>query len=1360
MALTSRLAIEVDSRSAQQKVDDLRRGLQGLNDAGLRTGPIISGSGNAINGAGQNARSAASQVQGLERQVKSLGSAASGIAGPLAAAFSAKAFYDAAEAYSTLTNRMKLVTDGATELAAAQKAVFAISQSSYQPLNATAELYQRIATNQKELKLTGEQVAGVVGTISKTLAISGASAASANAALIQLGQAFASGTLRGEELNSVMEQAPALSQAIAAGMGKTVGELRTLGAAGLLTADAVVKALQAQRQAVDQLFDKTAVTIGNSITALDNSFTQLIGKMDQASGVSASISSALVSVSKSMDELTKDSSSTYQLLERVSNVAETLGYVLGGRLALAAGQAAIAFGAATKASVMQAGALAYSTAASIRNTAAEEVSAKQSLLSAQSKEADAKAAIVRANAELASAQQKVAADRARQQSEINNLKAVQATLAAERVLEEQRLANQISEQGRAAARNRMALARLDEVAIIRQVQAAEAGLAATTVATSAEIQAAYASRTAAIAAAGETKLAVDAASRASDAATVAAARAGSAMTLTATAGRGFLGLLTGPVGLIAMTALVAASFINFGGASDEATKALDQHGLTIDEIIKKYNALNGAQQRIKRLEWVDQQAAALSSADDALKSYVDRVKNGALQGAFSGVGVGALTGEFERLVQEVRDGKRDLDSINQWLKDSVNLSSAAEKALAGTSAEYQRNVDRNKELATVLGQVSGEQNKTAQSASALAAAQSSTGTQTRAQLAEWQKYIAKLTEARDLVGANEKAEAAYRATKMGLTKEQAAQADIVASQTDLLKKYEDAVKQADKAQQASLRAQLIALYTQQQAAEDATAAVKKSHEDAATAAEVSANKQIEQMQRVINAALKLQGGPQLDLGMKKNPTGAGLLANGWVAPAPVRLTPAQLADRQIGQITDSTKPNKNAGKEKAYQEDAGTKMLDDARQRYAVLQQQSKELINQDGTIKSIGAEQKKLVELEAEIAQLKEKKTLTTAQKQVLAMAELNIAQQKQNAALEKETELRKTAYEETQKLAAFQTNLNSQLTKDQSGLSNNLAGLGMGDQARARLQEQFSIQEQYQSQLDSLLQQRNEGKISQDLYSKETNALNAALQARLAMQQKYYSDVDRAQSDWSLGASSALETYLEQSRDVAGQTKQLFTRAFSSMEDAVVTFVRTGKLSFRDFANGVIEDLIRIQVRQAAAGFLSTAFSAASGYFGGGAGLAAGSAGATSSSLGASAAGYSSKYGFSDGGYTGDGGKFQPKGVVHGGEFVVKKEVVSQPGAREFLERMNANTKGYADGGYVGKAAATAASSSAQQTASPAASGPAIQQTFQFQGTPDESTLSMVKDAAYQGAKGGYEMVMRDFKINGPIRQLAARR
>ena len=216
-----------------------------------------------------------------------------------------------------------------------------------------------------------------------------------------------------------------------------------------------------------------------------------------------------------------------------------------------------------------------------------------------------------------------------------------------------------------------------------------------------------------------------------------------------------------------------------------------------------------------------------------------------------------------------------------------------------------------------------------------------------------------------------------------------------------------------------------------------------------------------------------------------------------------------------------------------------------------------------------------------------------------------------------------------------------------------------------------------------------------------------------------------------------------------MAGQTRNLFTNAFGNMEDAVVNFVKTGKLSFKDFADGVISDLIRIQIRQAAAGFLGMAFGAITG----GGGAALGPAVMTGSSQ------TISRVGFSGGGYTGDGGKFEPKGVVHGGEFVVKKEVVSQPGAREFLERMNANSNGYADGGYVNPTAAAAASSTTQSIAVNGGS-PSITQQFSFQGSPDDATISLVKDAAYQGAKGGYEMVMRDLKQNGPIRQLIARR
>ncbi|UNM18036.1 phage tail tape measure protein [Pseudomonas sp. ArH3a] len=289
---------------------------------------------------GAAADAASARIQALQGQFLSLSSITSKIAGPLAAAFSVNSVYQATEAYSSLTNRLKLVTSGSDELVKAQKAVFDIAQSSRQPLSATAELYQRIATNQSALKLSGEGVAGVVGTISKTLAISGASAESANAALIQLGQAFASGVLRGEELNSVMEQAPALSQAIAAGMGKTVGELRTMGAAGELTAKAVVSALQSQAGAVDTLFAKTATTIGNSFTAISNSMTRFVGELDQATGASSRVAAEFVGLSKAIDNglpaamsaVTKNSEALSQALTTGLYVA--LGRVAGGYAAL------------------------------------------------------------------------------------------------------------------------------------------------------------------------------------------------------------------------------------------------------------------------------------------------------------------------------------------------------------------------------------------------------------------------------------------------------------------------------------------------------------------------------------------------------------------------------------------------------------------------------------------------------------------------------------------------------------------------------------------------------------------------------------------------------------------------------------------------------------------------------------------------------------------------------------------------------------------------------------------------------------------------------------------------------------------
>ncbi|MBF8692348.1 phage tail tape measure protein [Pseudomonas fulva] len=249
----------------------------------------------------------------------------------------------------------------------------------------------------------------------------------------------------------------------------------------------------------------------------------------------------------------------------------------------------------------------------------------------------------------------------------------------------------------------------------------------------------------------------------------------------------------------------------------------------------------------------------------------------------------------------------------------------------------------------------------------------------------------------------------------------------------------------------------------------------------------------------------------------------------------------------------------------------------------------------------------------------------------------------------------------------------------------------LGLGDRRRGLQDQQYGITDRINQQRLDLANQYGDGSrgMSLDEYNQKLAALNKTEKDLQETTIANYDQMTAAQGDWRKGASSAFQNYLEQARDVAGQTRSLFTNAFSSMEDAVVNFAMTGKFSFADFTKSILADMVRIETQRAASGLLGSLVSwgatAASAYFngGGGNGMEAGSAGAVSSNLGASQAGYSSAYGFSDGGYTGAGGKYDPAGIVHAGEFVLRREVVSQPGMLDYLSALN--SRGYADGGLV---------------------------------------------------------------------------
>jgi lambda family phage tail tape measure protein len=217
-----------------------------------------------------------------------------------------------------------------------------------------------------------------------------------------------------------------------------------------------------------------------------------------------------------------------------------------------------------------------------------------------------------------------------------------------------------------------------------------------------------------------------------------------------------------------------------------------------------------------------------------------------------------------------------------------------------------------------------------------------------------------------------------------------------------------------------------------------------------------------------------------------------------------------------------------------------------------------------------------------------------------------VNADQQKRLLGLAAELDAKKKlkqANEDEAKAAAYAATLDVANRTAKSGFDQEIAGIGLGDKARDRLNQDLAIREDYNQQMADLQKQFNTGDLSPENFKKQTGQLKAALAERLAIQQDYYTGLDNAQADWTKGATAALADYLDSAQDVAGQTKGLFTSVFSGLEDQVSNFVLTGKASFADFTKSVLADLAKIAARQAASGLLSAGVSAIGGLFSGGA-------------------------------------------------------------------------------------------------------------------------------------------------------------
>lgn len=259
---------------------------------------------------------------------------------------------------------------------------------------------------------------------------------------------------------------------------------------------------------------------------------------------------------------------------------------------------------------------------------------------------------------------------------------------------------------------------------------------------------------------------------------------------------------------------------------------------------------------------------------------------------------------------------------------------------------------------------------------------------------------------------------------------------------------------------------------------------------------------------------------------------------------------------------------------------AGVRMLEQARQRQAVLEQQL-------ATSEKLTTAQQDLAKFEQQVADIKGKQTLTAAEKSVLAEEAVTRAVLERNVELQKEIQLR----QEMVQLQVMQRAAADTLNTDRQRYTDELASFGLGPRAREQIQAQQRLYEDFRRQAQNAARDLARGQLSEAGYENQMEVLRQNLAERLELQRQYYADLRTLEADWRAGAAGGLADYADMASNVAEGMRSAFSDAFRGAEDVLTTFVATGKLSFSDLANSIISDLARIAIRQSITGPLAAA-------------------------------------------------------------------------------------------------------------------------------------------------------------------------
>jgi tape measure domain-containing protein len=350
---------------------------------------------NSLRGSGAEARNAGQSFNRLARDTLDLNGAFRGLMAGLSAFAlfeTAKSLVATADSMKLLEGRIQVATSGAKDFAASYQELVSISLRTHTAFDANATLFARVNKAMETLGGTSQDTLALTETMAQAIRISGASAGETASVVRQLSQALASGVLRGDEFNSIMENGSRLAYALAAGLNVNVGELRKMAEGGELSAGRVIQAIMSQAQTIDAEYKKIPVTVGAALQDVRTQFDQYIHTVDSGSSATSDLAGAFEALALNMRPV----------LDSVVSLGEITAAVLGVQMVGALSQYVAAKASAIAIERAHAAAIAMDLEITVQQTSAK-------LAQAQANQTAAAAALAATEAQIAQTQAAIAA---------------------------------------------------------------------------------------------------------------------------------------------------------------------------------------------------------------------------------------------------------------------------------------------------------------------------------------------------------------------------------------------------------------------------------------------------------------------------------------------------------------------------------------------------------------------------------------------------------------------------------------------------------------------------------------------------------------------------------------------------------------------------------------------------------------------------------------------------------------------------------------------------------------------------------------------------------------------------------------